>query len=258
VQADGYVLYVDTEDRAIGRTIAQQGTHEPVTTGVVRSLLGPGDTVVDVGANIGWFSLLAAGIVGDTGRVLAVEPNPANCALIERSAVDNGFSNMQVVAAAAADHPGVAALETDGSNGRIVPLDAGIGEAMACSYVVPVRTLDDLVADAGLESVALVKIDVEGAEPLVLRGASETLGRWRPAIVCEFFPLLLEGNFGFDPSDFLKQLRSFGYDVAVVGGEGTVDDAAIMERFEGDAAGDHIDLIATPAPGATPVRPAGS
>ena len=248
VEAEGFVLYVDPEDRAIGRTIAQTRTHEPVTTEVVRSLLGPGDTVVDVGANVGWFSMLAAAAVGPTGRVLAVEPNPANCALIERSAADNGFGHVQVVAAAAADHPGVAALETDGSNGRIVPLETGLDEAMACSFVVPIRTLDDLVTGAGLDAVSLVKVDVEGAEPLVLRGASGTLRR-RPVVVCEFFPLLLRGNFGSDPSDFLKQLRSLGYDIAVVGGDGPEDDAAIMRRFEADSVDDHIDLVATAAAG---------
>lgn len=247
VEAQGFALFVDMGDRVIGRAIAQTGVHEPDTSAVVRAALAAGDTMVDVGANIGWFTMLGASRVGPTGRVLAVEPNPGSCRLIEQSAAANGFGAVDVVAAAVADHSGVAVLETDGSNGRIIPLDGGVEQAVPCSYVVPVRRLDDLVAAAGLSSLALVKIDVEGAEPLVLRGGRDALRRWRPTIVCEFSPLLMRGNFGSDPADYLKELRDLGYELAVVGGSGPERDEDILARFEPDPAPDHVDLVATPS-----------
>ena len=247
VEADGFVLFVDMGDLVIGRAIAQSGVHEPETSAVVRGRLSPGDTMVDVGANIGWFTMLGASCVGPTGRVLAVEPNPESCRLVEQSAAANGFGNVSVVAAAASEHSGAAALETDGSNGRIVPLDAGLAESMACSYVVPLRRLDDLVAEAGLSSLALVKIDVEGAEPFVVGGGRESILRWHPTVVCEFSPVLLRGNFGSDPADYLKELRSLGYELSVVGREGTDDDETILSLFERDPAPDHVDLVATPS-----------
>ena len=67
----------------------------------MRAYLRPGDVAIDVGANIGWYSLLAAGLVGGDGRVVGVEPNPDNCGLVERSAKDNGFTTITVVPAAA-------------------------------------------------------------------------------------------------------------------------------------------------------------
>src|SRR4051794_3370758 len=201
---EGFTIYVDPRDWAVGGQIARTGAYEPEVTAALRSQLSPGATFVDVGANIGWYSLLAAGLVGGDGRVVGVEPNPDNCGLVERSAKENGFATITVVPAAASDSAALAALDVDASNGRIIPLDpsqpAGV---IPCSFVVPIRPLDDLLADAGVAKVDVMKVDVEGAELQVLRGAEAMLRRDRPVIVSEFFPVALRSTGGCDPAEYL-------------------------------------------------------
>ena len=109
---------MDPADYAVGHTVARTGSYEPEVSATLREVLPPGATFVDIGANIGWFSLLAASLVGPTGRVIAIEPNPRNVALLRQSAKDNGFDNIDVVTVALGERRGAAALETDGSNGR--------------------------------------------------------------------------------------------------------------------------------------------
>ena len=138
-------------------------------------MLGPGGTFVDVGANLGWFSLLGASLVGPLGRVIAVEPNPINVALLRDSAKDNGFDNIDTLVLALAAKPGAIALETDGSNGRITPIDGPPAEPIEASFVVAARPFDDVLSAAAVTRVDAIKIDVEGAEPLVLKGAGDTI-----------------------------------------------------------------------------------
>lgn len=241
---DGLVVHLDRRDWAVGSPLARTGTYEPDVTEVVLAALAPGATFVDVGANIGWFALQAARAVGPTGTVVAVEPNPANCQLIEASAAANGFGNVHVVAAAAGRQAGWAALETDASNGRMVPLEAGRA-AVACSYAVPVRPLDAILEDLGVARVDVVKIDTEGAEPQVLDGAERTLAG-HPVVVSEFFPDALADTSGVDARRHLARLRAAGYALAVIGepGPGGDDDILAVLARRGT---DHVDLVARPA-----------
>ena len=80
---EGFQIRVDPADYAVGHTVARTGSYEPEVSSTLRQVLRPGGTFVDIGANIGWFSLLAASLVGPTGRVIAIEPNPRNVALTE-------------------------------------------------------------------------------------------------------------------------------------------------------------------------------
>ena len=242
VSTDHFRIHVHAADHAIGYALALEADYEPEVTAELRALLRPGATFVDVGANYGWHALTAASIVGDEGRVLAIEPNPDNAALLARSAADSGFTNVTVVVAAVADRAGWAALVTDGSNGYIAPLEGAPPHAMACSYAVPMRTLDDIVADAGIDTADVIKIDVEGNEPAVLRGGEATFGS-RPVVVAEFFPRLLADHGGSSPEALLADLRRLGYELSVVGMPGARSDKAILAAV-GDR--DHIDLVGRP------------
>ena len=115
---EGFRIHVDPTDFAVGHTIARTAIYEPEVSSVVRRVLRPGQTFVDIGANIGWFSLLAASLVGPAGKVVAVEPNPWNVALLGQSVKENGFDNIEILAVALAEEAGAVALETDGSNGQ--------------------------------------------------------------------------------------------------------------------------------------------
>jgi FkbM family methyltransferase len=136
--------------------------------------LRPGHAVWDVGANIGWFSLLAARAVGQLGTVTAFEPSVTNASWLQRNAARNGLQ-VTVVCAAVSDAPGWARF--DGSTSLGGRLISSGGD------VVPTVTLDEWAAEHG--SPAFVKIDVEGAELSVLTGGKRLLASARPVILCE-------------------------------------------------------------------------
>jgi len=243
--AEGFSIFVDPSDFAVGHTIALDARYEPEVTATVRHLLRPGQTFVDAGANIGWFSLLAASLVGPSGRVIAIEPNPLNVALLRTSAKDNGFDNIDAVAVALGESTGAVALETDGSNGRVIPVAGPPDRPVAASFVVASQPLDSVLAEAGAGRVDAIKMDVEGAEPMVLRGAAATIERDRPVIVSEFYPLALESSPWGSAGGYLRQLRDGGYRLSVIGAGTDLGDAAIMGLAR-DAAGGHVDLLAEP------------
>ncbi len=242
---EGLVMYVDPSDFAVGHTVARTGSYEPEVSAALRARLGPGATFVDVGANIGWFSILAASLVGPTGRVVAVEPNPDNVALLLRSAEDNGFGNIAAHCVALAEEPGVVALETDGSNGRVIPVDRPPPAPVRASYVVAAQPLDELLRLAGADHVDVMKIDVEGAEPMAVRGASHMLQRDHPVLVSEFYPLALDSAPWGSAQGYLDLLRSLGYRLQVIGTDGDQPDATIFELAAAPGH-DHVDLLALP------------
>lgn len=134
-----------------------------------RDLIGPGMRVVDVGAHIGLYSLLAAKIVGSNGSVIAVEPEPGNFDLLSLNVRTNGLTNVRPLDVALADRVGTAALCFGEHTGAYSLVGGG------ASVTVPVTTLD-VVAEEHLSGrIDLLKIDVEGAEMAVLRGGEKTI-----------------------------------------------------------------------------------
>jgi FkbM family methyltransferase len=242
---EGFRIHVDPTDYAVGHTVARTGCYEPEVSATLRAVLAEGATFVDIGANIGWFSLLGASLVGPAGKVVAIEPNPRNVALLRQSAQDNGFGNIEVLAVALSEHPGAAALETDGSNGRIIPVDGPPAAPVEAEFVVASYPLDDLLASTGIGRVDVIKIDVEGAEPLVLRGGTATITSSRPVLISEFFPLALDSSPWGSAPGYLSTLRALGYRLSVIGHEGDRDDLEIMSLATAPGQ-DHVDLLARP------------
>jgi FkbM family methyltransferase len=150
------------------------GSYEPEQTALFVKHLSPGGTLLDVGAHVGYYTLLSAQLVGPRGRVVAFEPNPTNHRFLQRHAALNGCAQVEVVAAAVSDQNGVARFDFGTGSGTGHLAEEGTLE---------VRTvrLDDFCAERGLRPDA-VKIDVEGAELRVLHGAEATLAAARPVI----------------------------------------------------------------------------
>lgn len=150
------------------------GTYEPEQTALFEQRIRPGHTVLDVGANIGYYTLLASVLAGPTGRVHAFEPEPRNAGFLRRHVEINRLRNVTVQQAAVSDRAGMARFDFGSGSGTGHLADAGALE---------VRTvrLDDYCAEHGLVPSA-VKIDVEGAEMSVLHGARGTLERHRPVL----------------------------------------------------------------------------
>jgi FkbM family methyltransferase len=150
------------------------GSYEREQTRFFRDRVRPGMTVLDVGAHVGYYTLLSARLVGTSGRVVAFEPQPRNCAFLRGHVTANGLANVRVEEAAVADASGFA------------PFQAGTGTGtghLAESGSLAVRTirLDEFCRDHEV-SPAVMKIDVEGAELSVLSGAAATIARTRPII----------------------------------------------------------------------------
>lgn len=140
-----------------------------------------GDTVIDAGAFIGRHALAYARDVGPTGRVIAIEPHPENFRLLQRNVKQNGYANVSCVQCALSDYSGqgVLAYDRETSTSALSP-----GQRRT----VPVRvcTLDDLLSELQVRQVDLMKVDVEGAELSLLRGATATLGKGsRPRLIVE-------------------------------------------------------------------------
>jgi FkbM family methyltransferase len=239
-------IYTAAGDAAVGRDV-RVNLYEPDVTAVFRRLLRPGMGVLDLGANIGYFTMLAASLVGPQGWVVAVEPNPANVKLLEASRRANGFAHVTACQVAAGREPGLLVLNTSHSNGTTSGLPDDVNAVLG-AQIVPCVRADSLVPPG--RRVDLVKLDVEGAEYNALLGAAELLARWRPVLVSEFSPTLMPGISGLSGPDYAAWLIAQGYALAVVQRDGSTrpaaDPAAVMAEFEAKGY-DHVDLVATPA-----------
>lgn len=164
----GTRIYADLET-PFGRSLYRYGFPE-AEAHLLRLILRPGDVFVDGGAHIGIFTLLAAARVGETGRVVACEPVPENMALLEANVALNGFSWVDTHMVALGAQTGHAELFSFGGGsalGSYAPATLSGSQRLA----VEVKSLDEIVAGLG-RRVRLVKLDVEGAELLAMRGAS--------------------------------------------------------------------------------------
>jgi FkbM family methyltransferase len=175
VQVDWHVLFF--------------GSYEPEARNIFRTVLPLGGVAVDVGANVGWHTLLMASLVGAGGRVLAIEPNPDLRRRLHNHLCLNHFSQAEIIPCAAADTERMtdfyapAAKDLDSGNGHVV--EAGHAEN-ASTIRVETRRMDAIASAAGVERLDLIKIDVEGFEWPVLRGGENTIAKFRPHIVFEY------------------------------------------------------------------------
>lgn len=257
----GMSMLVDVRDPAISKPILALGDYEEAFARRLMSRVREDTHFLDVGANIGFFTLAVAARAV-RGRVWSVEPDPCNLRLLRASVALNGFEDRVAVhAAAASDAPGEVFLSTLGADAnlgaRFTARDAAtlLGRTppgAAAPVRVPAVTVDALVGDARVD---LVKIDVEGHEPLVFAGMRGVLRRQRPVIFCEFAPGTIRHITGADPAAMLRGILDCGYSVAVV------DDAGDVRSVGGDVDGfvagfdahrHHVDLVLEPEGGARP------
>jgi FkbM family methyltransferase len=175
----------------------------------VRSWLNEGDLAIDVGANIGLLTAVYASCVGAGGRVLAVEPSPRTFAVLVESLERVGLQQVLAVSCCASDSEGVTSFFISGS-AESVPEEESMRVAadrrgQFRQVITTAARLDTLVAQLDNPvAPALVKVDVEGAEPLVLRGAAGLLGTDDPPLVVIEIHRLALANFNFVPNDVLR------------------------------------------------------
>jgi FkbM family methyltransferase len=202
----------------IGRFLYYRGLYEDATVEFLRRILRPGMNFVDVGANIGLYSTVAASLVQPAGRVLAIEPQEDMCELVGMNARQNGLTNVTVVRTALGRSAGTARLhQLYSSNPSAATLQLQADETSLSSSDVPIQRLGDLLAKARLGDADLVvKIDVEGAELEVLAGANEYFTTHPPTVIlveCVDHHLR---RFGASSVDLLTTLHRLGYRVSAL------------------------------------------
>jgi len=214
---DGLRFRVRLTDE-IERAVYLFGVFEHLTLRALTRLLPPGGTFVDGGAHVGYFTLRAARLVGESGSVLAFEPDERNRARLEANVRLNGLANVRVLPYALLDRDGVvsfAAAAGDNTGvGRIV--DEG-----TAAVQVPAVRLDDALEEARIARVDAIKLDVEGAEAAALAGAAETLRRHRPAVLFEVNEVTRENGVFTAPA--IDVLRAHGYAIHAIAENGLVE-----------------------------------
>jgi FkbM family methyltransferase len=206
IRCCGYDLKLALDEQ-IQRDIAL-GQFELEESGWVEAFLQPGMVFVDVGANIGLYSLLAASRVGSQGKVIAFEPSPYCHDRFQATVTANAISQIAIERTALGDAPGELDLVVEHQGLHSPSFLAKEGDLR---YRVPVTTFDAYLARSGLGHVDLMKIDVEGFEPNVIRGAAAALRRGAVgAILCELNEVWL-GRNACSPDQLDGMIRSYGF-----------------------------------------------
>jgi FkbM family methyltransferase len=211
----------------------------------LRPAVSPGSTVIDVGANIGFFALRFASWVGSDGRVIAIEPEGRNMASLRRRVERADLQHVVLcVQAAAADRSGRLMLAVN---------PAHPGDHRIADEGEPVRavTIDELTADDP-RKVALIKIDVQGAEMMVLGGARRVIESHRPAIFVEVASEPLE-QFGSSGDELIETLLALDYTGHTLTRRG-IGPAETPEALIAKSAADYADVLFLPKEGTRAAR----
>jgi len=219
VDLGGYLVSVHRLDPDFGNHIFQFKEYEEHVRQALRESVREGDVFVDIGTNVGVMALLAAKIVGPRGRVIAVEPEPANLQMLYRGIIINGLTNVDVWPFAASNARNLFSLGGL-SNGHVE--DANAGGKLAQSVV-----LDDLVGE--LPRLDCVKIDIEGHEPAATEGFWKNISKHRPTLIVEWNPRTLK-RAGEDVGAYAAKLLTLYSRLRVTSAFG--DDAVVTSADE--------------------------
>lgn len=247
---DDFELFVQEHDWDIGENLIETKQYEPHVTAFLKEHLQEGMTFVDIGANIGFFTLTAATKIGKSGKVIAVECNPRNCELIYMSLHRNGFEHVTVYPFALGETQKLMSLSWGFSNGFVTELSNDDEDA----FIVPAVTLDSLLQNE--TRVDIIKMDIEGSEAKAWQGMQETIAKHHPVLLMEFFPTLLERVSGVQADQFLESIFACGYTAAVLRRDQemvtALSTSEVIAEWEkerdqiGDVARTYLDLVFQP------------
>ena len=267
VDLGGYSVCLDAKDTDFAPGILFNHDYEPHVRAAIRGLFQPGQTFVDIGANIGCISLLAASIAGPEGRVIAFEPNPNNLQRLYGGIVLNGFTNVKVMPYAVSDRPATFSLSGGTSNTTVTEARGVDTATVYAQAVVP----DDELAH--LPAIDFIKIDIEGHEPHALAGCTRLIEKHNPTLLTEFAPRCLGEIEHLDPRDYLRQvfalyprvraITHYGDDAEFDGPDAVMDywhrrNAELVAEGKLPDGMLHFDLIATRPKPAVRVDPPAS
>jgi FkbM family methyltransferase len=181
----------------------------------LQTWIRPGMQVVDIGANVGLFTVALAKMVGPSGRILAIEPDPTNARLLKANVKRTGASCVTVCQCGAGATQASAKLTRSATNfgdHRIGPGDAAHSEEVE----IELKAVDDLVRENNFTRVDFIKLDVQGFEGVVVEGMREVLNRYKPMVMTEFWPVRMNVVRPGSADTFLATFFDAGYTASSV------------------------------------------
>jgi len=177
------------------------GYYEYQKTNLFKKMVKPGMTILDIGTNKGYFSLLSAKKMDDDGQVLSFEPHPKNCYWIKKSISVNGYKSIKLFQVALSNKNGEMRLFVGAKSGH----HSLVRNQELGSIAISTRKLDDILAEQKISKVDLIKIDVEGAEIQVLEGANKLLAQQSPKLLIDIHDI--------DRKKLFRILEKFGFKI---------------------------------------------
>lgn len=212
--AQGYKFYLQ-KSGAVSLDLSRRGIFEKTITNYVKSNVKEGQHVIDIGANIGYYSVLFSGLVGSNGKVFAFEPEKSNFEILKKNLLVNNIKNVIAENMAVSDKNGKAKLYMSKIAGqhKIYHPKSDIVKIEDTNTI----TIDTYLTNNNIEprKISLVKIDVEGVEFAVVEGMKSILANDAITIILEFSPKLMI-EFGKDPSELIKILTQYGFEIFLV------------------------------------------
>ena len=206
---DGLFFWLNPE-KYLDRNIIDEGVFEHHSTLLVKKLLRPSDVVFDVGANIGYYSVLFSKLVGEAGKVYSFEPTRHYRSFLEQNILSNELKNIEVL--------------DFGLSNKFEQMDISIGESSATLHwvslqspqkteLITIKKLDDIINTLNLKKINFIKVDVDGHEPFFLQGAINTIEKYDPAVLLEVSHenYLEAGMTAWDFYAYLKENRFHVY-----------------------------------------------
>ena len=227
------------------------GLYEERLTRLIKNLVRPGDTCIDIGAQKGYISLLMAKLVGPAGHVVAFEPDARCAEALKSHLARNSFNNVTVLGYALGDRESTCTFVLSRQLGWSSRFPNELARTAALSETtVQVRRLDDVLCENRIgpaDRIRFIKIDVEGSEPLVLAGAQRTLQTYRPTLSIEVNRASLRAG-GFSVESIEDLLRPLGYGFFLVRSYLTLLRYRLaLEPASMSEVGEFADVIAVPA-----------
>ncbi|MEA5442683.1 FkbM family methyltransferase [Cyanobium gracile] len=205
-------LRMRLDTREVIQSSMADGSYEPTQTAWARECLSEGDRFVDIGANFGWYTMLASTLVGQKGSVFAFEPSPVAAGIIAEAIEENALKNVTLVRAAVGDAVGHEQIYMPVNYSIHSPSVFQSGKDFT-PLKVPLVKLDSYAPLADGIPIKLLKIDIEGYEPNALRGMRELAERGMiKNLFCEFNSGWLKRN-ATTPAQLLEQILSYGFEV---------------------------------------------
>jgi FkbM family methyltransferase len=226
--ADGS-LYVIKSDPVVGRELLATGAYEPHVTDRLRQCLVSGGVFVDIGANVGYYTLLAARQVGSGGRVIAFEPNPTSLKVLLLNTRPEG-GTIRVYPFAVSDREGFLSLMrivSIASSKSVTEEELRYPSDVTLTYAV---RLDDALRDE--RRIDVLKCDIDGHDYRAIRGGLDTLARTRPVVFAEFNPGTLRSFSEIEPVEYLRLFTSLDYRLTV-----------LLRRAEPVACGQDVERV---------------